>query len=239
MRQSAAIVLLILAGAGQAAEPRRSGYDTMSPPLQAMQRDDGSNPAMLWVQEGQVLWNSRGCATCHGEVASSMRGVAARYPAFDARLGRAVSLSERIQHAGALEAESDSLLSLSALIALQSRGMPIAPPADARLRPHLERGLALFQRRIGQLNLSCAQCHEERAGGRLAGSVIPQGHATGYPLYRLEWQGLGSLQRRLRNCATGVRAEPWAWGAQEMVDLELYLMQRAAGMAVDAPAVRP
>ena len=69
--------------------------------------------------------------------------------------------------------------------------------------------------------------------------MIPQGHATGYPLYRLEWQGLGSLQRRLRNCATGVRAEPWAWGAQEMVDLELYLMQRAAGMVVDAPAVRP
>jgi sulfur-oxidizing protein SoxA len=69
--------------------------------------------------------------------------------------------------------------------------------------------------------------------------VIPQGHATGYPIYRLEWQGMGSLQRRLRNCMTGVRAEPFAYGAPEMVALELYLAHRARGMVVEAPAVRP
>jgi sulfur-oxidizing protein SoxA len=73
----------------------------------------------------------------------------------------------------------------------------------------------------------------------LAGSTIPQGHPTGYPLYRLEWQGMGSLQRRLRNCMTGVRAEPFAPGADEFTALELYLMQRAAGMPLETPAVRP
>jgi sulfur-oxidizing protein SoxA len=103
----------------------------------------------------------------------------------------------------------------------------------------LQQGAALFAQRMGQLDLSCAQCHDERAGQRLGGSVIPQGHATGYPIYRLEWQGMGSLQRRLRNCMTGVRAEPFAYGAPEMVALELYLAHRARGMVVEAPAVRP
>ena len=67
----------------------------------------------------------------------------------------------------------------------------------------------------------------------------PQAHPTGYPLYRLEWQGLGSLQRRLRNCLVGIRAEPYAYGAPEFVDLELYLMWRASGMKIETPAVRP
>jgi sulfur-oxidizing protein SoxA len=69
--------------------------------------------------------------------------------------------------------------------------------------------------------------------------VIPQGHATGYPIYRLEWQSMGSLQRRLRNCMAGVRAEPYSYGSLEFVELELYLMSRSRGMAVETPAVRP
>ena len=69
--------------------------------------------------------------------------------------------------------------------------------------------------------------------------MIPQAHPTGYPIYRLEWQAVGSLERRLRNCLVGIRAEPYEYGAPELVDLELYLMSRAAGMKMDAPAVRP
>jgi L-cysteine S-thiosulfotransferase len=105
--------------------------------------------------------------------------------------------------------------------------------------PYRERGKALFFQRIGQLNLSCSQCHDSLAGGRLAGSTIPQGHATGYPIYRLEWQGMGSLQRRLRNCMTGVRAEPLPYGDEELVALELYLAWRSRGMAMETPAIRP
>ena len=97
----------------------------------------------------------------------------------------------------------------------------------------------LWRRRQGQLNLSCAQCHDDNAGGRLAGATIPQAHPTGYPIYRLEWQALGSLQRRLRNCLVGMRAEPYAWGAPEYVALELFLMDRARGMDLEAPGVRP
>ena len=110
---------------------------------------------------------------------------------------------------------------------------------EPQLRPAVDLGAELFHRREGQLNLSCSQCHDDNWGKRLAGNAIPQGHPTGYPLYRLEWQSLGSLQRRLRNCLIGMRAEPNAYGSDEYVDLELYLMWRAQGMTVETPAVRP
>ena len=38
---------------------------------------------------------------------------------------------------------------------------------------------------------------------------------------------------------TGLRAEPFDYGAPQAVALELYLMERAGGMPMDAPAVRP
>jgi sulfur-oxidizing protein SoxA len=249
----AALLGSVLAAVAQGtAATRRSGFDDMSAETQAMQRDDALNPGMLWVQEGAALWDraagasAKSCAACHGDASVAMRGVAARYPAWDAGQRRPVNLAQRInqcrehrQQAPPLAAESAELLALEALVAHQSRGLPVAPPAEPALAPHRERGAALYRQRIGQLDLSCAQCHDERAGRRLGGSTIPQGHANGYPLYRLEWQGLGSLQRRLRNCMTGVRAAPLAYGAEELVELELYLAWRDRGMAIEAPAVRP
>ena len=233
-------------------DTRRSGFDDMSPQTQAMQRDDMQNPGMLWVQDGAALWerapgpSAKPCAACHGAASRSMRGVAAAYPAFDAKLKRPVDLAQRInlcrerhQQAAPLAAESQELLALESHIALQSRGLPVTPPTDPRLQPHRARGEALYMQRLGQLDLSCAQCHDERAGQRLGGSVIPQGRANGYPLYRLEWQQLGSLQRRLRNCMTGVRAEPFAYGDPALVELALYLAWRDRGMKIEAPAVRP
>ena len=117
--------------------------------------------------------------------------------------------------------------------------LPIAPPDDPRLAKVRDQGKALFSRREGQLNLSCATCHDDNAGKKLAGITIPQAHPDGYPVYRLEWQSLGSLKRRLRNCLIGIRAEPYAYDAPEYVALELHLMDRAKGMKLTAPGVRP
>jgi sulfur-oxidizing protein SoxA len=253
---AAAIVAALLGTAAAAAEiplsERKSGYDLMGPQTRAMQDDDTANPGMFWVLDGEALWKrkageaGKSCADCHGDAQASMKGVAARYPAFDATHGRPVNLEQRInicradkQNATALSYESKELLALSAYVGRQSRGMPIEVASDERSKPFLDAGRTLFTRRQGQLNLSCAQCHDDNWGQKLAGAPIPQGHATGYPLYRLEWQTLGSLQRRLRNCIVGMRAEPYPFGAPEYVDLELFLMWRARGMKVETPAVRP
>ncbi|MFO1160820.1 MAG: sulfur oxidation c-type cytochrome SoxA [Reyranellaceae bacterium] len=232
-------------------ETRRSGYQEMGPALKQMQDDDTANPGMLFVQLGEQAWSrpagavAKSCADCHG-AAASMKGVAARYPAIPIDADKPVDLEGRInlcrtahQQAEAWPAESRDLLSLTALIAHQSRGEAIAPPADPRLAPFRARGEELYRRRQGQLNLSCAICHDDNAGKQLAGVVIPQAHPTGYPIYRLEWQALGSLKRRLRNCLVGARAEAWPYDAIHYVELETYLMDRARGMQIESPAVRP
>ena len=130
-------------------------------------------------------------------------------------------------------------MALTALVARHSRGDTIVASTDPQLSPFVAKGRALFHQRQGQLNLACTNCHDESWDKRLAGSAITQGHPTGYPLYRLEWQTLGSLQRRLRACLTGIRAQPYDFGAPELVELELFLMSRAQGMPIEAPAVRP
>ena len=242
---------MALSALAQAADGRKSGFDFMQPSTQATQLDDTQNPAMLWVKDGQSLWNqpdgtaAKSCANCHGDIAR-MRGVASRYPAYSSELKKVVNLSQQInlcrverQRATPWPFEHESLLGLEAAIAKESRALPLKPPGQSLLAEAQKRGALLFNRRIGQVDLSCRDCHDSLAGKKLGGNVIPQGHATGYPIYRLEWQSVGSLQRRLRGCMTAVRAEPYAFGASELVDLEAYLAKRAAGMPMEAPAVRP
>ena len=264
MRRRAGLLFFIAAGAcaiqlgAQAAgpaDPRRPGLAFMSPALQALQLDDSQNPAQLWIQDGQALWTrqpadsygkpaGRACAGCHAE--GSQRGMATRYPAFDATSGRPLTLAGRIdqcrqrhQQAAPQAADGVEVLALSAYLAQASRGLALAPPEDPRLGLWQTQGQRLWQLRMGQINLSCSQCHDQHAGAKLGGAVIPQGHPTGYPTYRLEWQALGSLQRRMRACLVGVRAEPFTPSADEWLALEAYLAKRAAGMAVEGPAVRP
>jgi sulfur-oxidizing protein SoxA len=217
---------------------RRSGYEFMSRETRAMQDDEITGPAVLWLLDGEALWRKLGCAGCHGDARKTMKGVAAHYPALVD--GKLLSLEQRIrQKSPALAYESRDLLALTAFVARQSHGMPITIQADEKIKPHLDAGRAFFHRRQGQLNLACTQCHDDNWGKKLAGNPIPQAHPTGYPIYRLEWQTLGSLARRFRNCLTGMRAESYAHGSPELVELELYLMWRARGMKLDAPGVRP
>jgi sulfur-oxidizing protein SoxA len=231
---------------------RRSGYSFMAPDTRAIQDDDTANPGMLWVLDGEALWKKKSgaadkaCADCHDDARNSMKGVAARYPAFDKTLGHPVSLDQRInlcrarhQEAPPLAYESHDLLALSAFVAEQSRGVAISPAHDPELEAFVANGRKLFMQRQGQLNLACANCHDDNWDKHLAGSAVTQAHPTGYPMYRLEWQTLGSLQRRMRACMTGIRAQAYDFGAPEWVDLELYLMSRAAGMPIETPAVRP
>jgi sulfur-oxidizing protein SoxA len=241
-----------LAGAQERTLPLanlRSGVTFAGPDVRALQADDAANPGMLWVQRGNELWTTAApggsCASCHRDAANSMRGAATRYPAFDARSGEVVDLDARInacrtqrQRATAWPREADDLLALSAYVAHQSRGMPLAVSIDGPARASFDRGRALFRARHGQMNLACAQCHDENWGKRLLGETISQGHGNAFPAYRLEWQSVGSLQRRIRACYFGIRAEMPPPGARELTDLELYLAWRAQGLPIEVPGVR-
>lgn len=247
---------LLAVVAASAAEPQRpqplkSGIEFTGESVRKLQADDFANPGMLWVERGGKLWSEaaggggKSCAACHGEAAKSMKGVAARYPRFDTGAARLVNLEGRInlcrekhQQVAALGDESDELLALTAYVAHQSRGMPIAVTIDALTREAFERGSRLYHTRIGQMNLACTHCHDRNWGRKLAAETISQGHGSAYPAYRLEWQSVGSLARRIRACFYGVRAEMPPYGAQQLLDLQLYLGWRASGLPVETPGVR-
>ena len=199
--------------------PRRRRCSATTPPI----------PACCGCSTGEALWSRAGAGRRavlrrlprrgrdeHARRRGALSGLRRRRGSADRPRRAASTCAARArQKAPAFASESRELLALTAFVAHQSRGLPIAPPDDPRLAPARERGRALFSAAQGSSTCPARNATTTIAGGRLAGSPIPQAHPTGYPLYRLEWQGLGSLQRRLRNCLTGVRAEPYAYGAPE------------------------
>ena len=246
----------MLACSAYAAEPQKpaplkSGIEFASEDVRKLQGDDFANPGMLWVARGMKLWgevagkSGKSCAGCHQDARASMKGVAARYPRVDPGTARLVNLADRInlcrernQQAPPLKLESDELLALTAYVAHPSRGVPVAVMLDPQNRKYFERGRNQYQKRIGQMNLACTHCHDRNWGQKLAAETISQGHGNAYPAYRLEWQSVGSLQRRIRACYFGVRAEIPDYGAQELLELELYLAWRGNGLPVETPGVR-
>jgi sulfur-oxidizing protein SoxA len=249
-------LVMVFAQAAHAAEaqkpsPLRSGIEFASEDVRKLQADDFANPGMLWVARGEKLWNEpagnggKSCASCHQDARASMKGVAASYPRVDPGAARLINLEGRInlcrarnQQALELRYESGELLALTAYVAHQSRGLPVGIALDMQNRKNFERGRELYHRRLGQMNLSCAHCHDQNWGKKLAAETISQGHANAYPVYRLEWQTAGSLHRRVRSCLFGIRAEMFPAGSQELLDLELYLASRTNGLPIETPGVR-
>lgn len=223
----------------------RSSFLDMSPENQALQRHPEQSPALLERMNGERTWAAQ-CLACHGEL-SSMGPIVRRFPRL--HKGHIQRLSDQINDCrvtrlrkSAKGVHDPEMLSLSLVLQQSANGLawtPVSPADGPAASAHLAQGQRLFEARLGQLNLSCAQCHNDLAGQRLGGAVIPQGHPNGYPIYRLEWQAVGSLERRIRNCNIGVRAEPLDPASQEMRALVAYLAHRARGMPLEGMAVRP
>lgn len=245
------LALVLAPGPGSAADAR-PGTEFLSPALRALQDDDMRNPGTLWLELGAERWTEapssggKSCRDCHGDAAASMKGVAARYPAVDKGEEKLLNLELKIeqcrtrrQGAAKFGYESESLLALTAYVANQSRGLPMSVAIDGPAKPYFDAGRDFYERRQGQLNLACAQCHVGLVGKRLRGDTISSGVGIGFPAYRMEWNGLGSLHRRFRACSFAVRATLHDLGAPEYVSLELYLAWRARGLPIETPAVRP
>lgn len=229
----------------------KSGLAYTGADVRALQADDFGNPGMLWVERGEKIWNTpagasgKSCASCHGDAKQSMKGVSVRYPAIDKTSGQLFNIEARInasrardQQAPPFAPESEDLLAITAFVNMQSRGQPIHVSVEGGARKHFDEGRAFYYTRRGQMNMSCATCHEQNFGRRLFAETISQGQPNDFPIYRLEWQAMGSLHRRFRACLYGVRAELLPVGSPEFLDLELFLAWRAEGLKGEAPGVR-
>ena len=230
---------------------RKSGVHYTAKETIAMQEDDMANPAYLWLDEGEALWNKvdgsagKSCATCHGVESAMMTTVGTRYPVYNTKLGKMQNLEQRINQertekmgAKPFKYESKQMLAMTIYVKNGSRGKPMNVSIDGPAAKFFEKGKAFYFQRRGQLGISCANCHVDNEGNMIRANLLSQGQSNGFPLYRLKWQKPGSLHRRFRGCNKQVRAKPYGYGSDEYTNLELYLAWRSRGLKVETPAVR-
>ena len=230
-----------------------SGYWYRDPATRAMQDDDFENPGMIMVDEGADLWatvdgtEGKSCQTCHGDAAEAMKGVVSTYPKFtgtgDKRMLRNVEDQInfcRTENMGASPWKYDSAegLAMTIFVKAQDRGVPVNITVDDENRSAWEQGKEIYYTRNGQLDMSCATCHEDHNGQYIRADHLSQGQINGFPTYRLKWQGVGSTHKRFKGCIEDTRGEPYGVGSDEFKALELYVAWRGQGVPVETPAVR-
>jgi len=229
-----------------------SGWHFRTPETRALEADTFENPGLLGVEQGEEIWNTvegtegKSCASCHDDAAVSMKGVGAAYPKWDADSGKPINVELRInkcrvENMGAEPYKFDKggQKPLTAFIKHQSLGMPVAMDLDSgEMQKWWEQGKETYYRRTGQLNLSCASCHENNQGKYIRADHLSQGNVNGFPTYRLKQNKLISLHNRFRGCIRDTRAEFPAAFSDTLMGLEVYTTWRGTGLSVETPGVR-
>jgi sulfur-oxidizing protein SoxA len=228
-----------------------SGYYFATPETRAMQDDDFDNPGMPVVEKAVALWSKvegdegKSCASCHNDYKVSMKGVMARYPVYYEPWQKPINVELRINEcrdkqmkAKPWKYESDELVAMTGLVGLQSRGMPMSVKVDGKMAPFFEKGREFYNQRRGQLDMACANCHENYYGAKIRSEILSQGQVNAFPLFRLKWQKIGSLHNRFKGCNENIRAKPYERGSDEYVNLEIYTRWRGNGLVIEAPGVR-
>lgn len=229
---------------------RYSGWLFRAPETRDMEMDDFSNPGFLAVEAGLSAWETvegsagQSCQSCHGDIEEAMHGVRAVMPHVNSD-GVLWSMEDyintcRTERMGA-EAwgwNSTPMINMTAAISMQSRGMPVAVAIDGAAAPYWEQGREMYYTRFGQLELSCASCHEESYGHMIRADHLSQGQTNGFPTYRLNTTSLVSIHNRFRGCIRDTRAQTFGIGSDEFRALELYVASRGTGLSVEGVAVR-
>lgn len=229
-----------------------SGWHYRTKETRELQMDSFDNPGMLAVEEGEEIWHTaegtegKSCASCHDDAAVSMKTVGSTYPKWDEKTGRPINVELQINHcrtenmgADAYEFDKGGQKSLTAYLKNQAIGSPVQMSlVEGDMQNWWERGKEIYYKRTGQLNLSCATCHEQNNGKYIRADHLSQGNVNGFPTYRLKQSSLVSLHNRFRGCIRDTRAEfPDAF-SDDLMALEVYTTWRGNGLSVETPAVR-
>ena len=228
-----------------------SGWHFRSDETQALQMDDFENPAMVFVDKAMDAWETvegsegKSCASCHDDVDESMAGVRAVYPKWNEQAGEVRTLAMQVNDcrenqmgAKPWKYTGGEMTAMEALISVQSRGMPVNVAIDGPVQSMWEQGKEMYYARTGQLELSCANCHEDSYGLMIRADHLSQGQINGFPTYRLKNAKLNNVHARFKGCVRDTRAETYKPGSSDFVALELYVASRGNGLAVEGPSVR-
>lgn len=224
-----------------------SGWRFRADETQALEEDDFDNPAFVFVDQAMELWETadgsegKACADCHA--LEDFAGLRASLPRVEN--GELVSLEDlinrsRVEHMGAKpwKWSGSQMTGMTALIGLQSRGMPVNVAVDGEAAPFWEKGKEIYYTRVGQLQMACANCHEDNYGNMIRADHLSQGQTNGFPTYRLKNAKLNSIHGRFKGCMKNIRGTPYKEGSPEFKALELYVASRGNGLSVESPSVR-
>ncbi|SDL61895.1 sulfur oxidation c-type cytochrome SoxA [Aliiruegeria lutimaris] len=217
-----------------------------------MQRDDFDNPGMLAVEAAMETWDEvegtagKACSDCHGTLDDDqMVGIRAVYPKWNENAGEVWTLEMAINSCRTEQMGAEAwgytgteMTNMSALMSYASRGVPVNVAIDGPAQPTWEQGKELYYTRTGQLELSCANCHEDNYGNMIRADHLSQGQINAFPAYRLKNAKLNSVHDRFKGCVRDTRAETYSPGSPEFVALELYVASRGNGLSVEGPSVR-
>lgn len=228
----------------------RSGWTFRTAETQALQMDDFDNPGMIFVDQGMESFETvdgsegKSCASCH-EGPEDFKGFRATLPKWNDAAEEVWTMEKYVNNcrtermgAEAWGWKSQPMLNMNALISLQSRGMPVNVAIDGPVQSMWEQGKEMYYTRYGQLELSCANCHEDNYDNYIRADHLSQGQINGFPVYRLKQANLITQHNRFRGCIRDTRAETFGEGSDEFIALELYVASRGNGLSVEAPSVR-
>ena len=207
-------------------------------------------PYELNIDKGKKLFNTpfkngKTYASCfrNGGI-----GIKDDYPYYDTAKGKVVTLEAAINECRKkngeepLKWQKGPIADISAYMAYTSRGhkINVKVPADEGALAAYERGKHHFYSKRGQLNMSCADCHQYNSGNRVRADVLSPalGHVTHFPVYRSKWGGLGTVHRRYGGCNKQVRAKPYKPQGEEYSDLEYFETYMSNGLELNGPGAR-
>ncbi|WP_292660527.1 sulfur oxidation c-type cytochrome SoxA [Nitratifractor sp.] len=197
------------------------------------------------IDAGEELYNkTKGIKQCFPDPA-----IAGEYPKFDDKKHKVVTLSVAINDC--LKAHKQKtwkltkgkMADLEAYFAAKSK--EAGKKVDIKIQSKAaaaayERGKKNYYSQRGYLKLSCATCHVQGAGNRVRREVLSPllGHTTHFPVYRLKWQGLGTLERRIKGCEKNQGEKPHKPGSAWMSDMLYFMAYMSNGLPVDGPDIR-
>jgi sulfur-oxidizing protein SoxA len=236
----------------------------------AMINDPMANPGYLAVDRGEQLWalarGSRNVSleTCDlGEGPGKLEGAYARLPRHFADADRVMDLEQRLlwcmdtiqgldtrdviaRRFGAPGRDSD-MEGLVAFIANKSNGMKIEPQlSHPKEREMLAAGEALFHRRAGQMDFSCATCHAA-PGQRIRLQGLPDFSTPtkdardtmgSWPTYRVSQSQTRTMQHRLWDCYRQMRHPVPEYGSDGITALSVYMAKMAQGGEITVPSIK-
>ncbi len=197
------------------------------------------------IDEGEALYkNNKALQKCFPKT-----DIAGDYPYFDDKKGEVVTITQAINDclvdAGQKKwnIKKGKMAKLEAYFAHKSKeaGKKVDIKINSKAAEEAyERGKKAYYSQRGYLKLSCATCHVQGAGKRVRAEYMSPllGHTTHFPVYRLKWNSLGTLERRIEGCNKDEGENPHKGSSKWAKEVLYFMSYMSNGMTIDGPDIR-